>query len=449
MIAIGLCIVAFGLTYWAGKKSLGYGLAVLFAWGYLYGIIRANVETVFSHFLFDAALVGFYLAQKDGFKGTLATARTSTLRYWVLGLMAWPALMVLMPFQPLLITLVGLRGCIFFIPMALFGSRLRSNDLMQLCTGLACLNLVALAFATGEYFQGLPTYYPVNSVTIIIYASNDIAGGFFRIPGTFANAHQFGGTLSASIPYLVGALTEGKTQKVRLLAVLGIGAALLGILMSATRLNVVVAVTMILVTIGSGRMKTGRRILFLALILGIVSVALTNERFQRFKSLSDTDYVEDRLSGSVNRGFFEILLQYPMGNGLGGGGTSIPYFLEGQVRNPIGMENEYARILCEQGVIGLMVWVGFIAWYLSGARFVFGKTPWVTSRRLVWCFSVLSLFIGTIGQGMLTAIPGAAMLLLGMGWTSGPMPAEDGDKKPVVYRNLGLPHPVRWPAHAG
>jgi hypothetical protein len=137
-----------------------------------------------------------------------------------------------------------------------------------------------------------------------------------------------------------------------------------------------------------------------------------------------------------------------MGNGLGGGGTSIPYFLEGQVRNPIGMENEYARILCEQGILGLLLWVAFIFWYLSRVFQVFGKGPWATSRRLVWTYSVLTLVIGTIGEGMLTAIPATAMLLLGIGWTSAPMRAEEPSGRPVRRPNRILPQPMRWPVHA-
>jgi hypothetical protein len=447
MTVLGLCILAFGLTFWAGKRSLGLGLVALFLWGYLYGIFRANFETVFSHFLFDAALVGLYLAQSHAFTDS-ADARIAALRYWVLGLMLWPALLVLLPFQPWLISLVGLRGCIFFIPVALLGARLKRSDLMQLCTGLACLNLISLAFAAGEYFQGVPKYYPFNAVTSIIYNSVDVAGGYYRIPGTFANAHQFGGTMAASIPYLVGGWTEGLTRKVRLFVVLGIAAALLGILMSATRLNFILGAAMVLVIVWGTKMKTGRRVLFALLIVAIGGLAVTNERFQRFKSLSDTDYVGDRVSGSVNREFFEILLQYPMGNGLGGGGTSIPYFLEGQVRNPIGLENEYARILCEQGIIGLMIWMGFIIWYLTSARQVFGNSPWSTGRRLVWCFSVFSLALGVIGQGMLTAIPAAAMLLLGIGWTSTAMPAEVTNGRPLRSPNRDFQRPVRWPAHA-
>ena len=86
------------------------------------------------------------------------------------------------------------------------------------------------------------------------------------------------------------------------------------------------------------------------------------ERFQRFMTLSDTEAVGERIAGSVNRGFWDLVVEYPMGNGMGGGGTSMPYFLQGHVRNPVGMESEFSRILLEQGIIGLVIFITFALW---------------------------------------------------------------------------------------
>jgi O-antigen ligase len=180
-----------------------------------------------------------------------------------------------------------------------------------------------------------------------------------------------------------------------------------------------VAAFVVLVVIFTNRMKASNRMVFVALIAVLAFVALRNERFQRFKSLGDTENVEGRLAGSVNRGFFEILMEYPMGNGLGGGGTSIPYFLEGQVRNPIGMENEYALILAEQGIIGLVLWLSFIGWFLFQFRRAFAKGPWATGRRIAWCLAAFWLATAWIGTGLFTSIPGTVMQLLAMGWTAG------------------------------
>ncbi len=432
-----LCVLAFGVTYWAGKRSVGQGVVALFAFGYFYGIVRANLLSTGTYFIFDMALLGLYASQK--WSDSRNPHRGSMLRVWLILLLLWPVLLVLMPFQPLLVSLVGLRGAVFFLPMAWLGSQLRGRDVNQISLGFAALNVATMGFAAAEYFMGLTRFYPVNATTAIIYGSADVAGGFYRIPATFVNAHAYGGMMVATIPYLIGTWAHGENHRVRLFAVIGTGAALMGVLMSATRLNFVIGAVLVLVAVGSGSMKTSRRALFVLLIVGMMMVALRNERFQRFKSLTDTETVEGRVSGSVNRGFFEILLEYPLGNGLGGGGTSIPYFLQGQVRNPIAMENEYARILSEQGLIGLLLWFGFILWFLSRSRSIFSKAPWSTTRRLIWGLSVLGLGTSMIGTGMLTAIPGTAVFLLGIGFVGVPMMSDAAEKRKVPNQPTMLP----------
>jgi hypothetical protein len=446
MTAAILCVLALATAYWAGKRSLGVGLIILMAWGYGFGITRANLMSPACYFIFDAALLGVYLSQRTTFLDD--PKRLGTLRIWTSLLILWPALVLLMPFQPMLVALVGFRGSVLFLPMLLLGSLLRDRDIRLLAMGLAILDIVALTFAGMEYFMGVPRFYPENAATLIIYSSVDVVGGFYRIPAIFANAHLYGGTMVASIPYMVGGWDQAKTRTARVIPLIGIAAALLGVLMSATRQNFIVAGLMVVVAMWNQRMKPSRRVIFALVIVALAVVALRNERFQRFKSLSDTDYVEGRISGSVNRGFFEILLEYPMGNGLGGGGTSIPYFLEGRVRNPIGMENEYARILSEQGIIGLALWFAFIVWYFMQLKYSFGKGPWSTARKLAWCSIAFWLVTGMVGTGMLTAIPSTAMMLMGMGWTAVRMHEEIDPRKyvamktPILKRSVPRPVPA-------
>ena len=78
-----------------------------------------------------------------------------------------------------------------------------------------------------------------------------------------------------------------------------------------------------------------------------------DERLQRFRSLQDPGFIAQRIGDSVNLSFIELVRTYPLGNGLGGGGTSVPYFLQDRIRNVVMMENEYARILLELGIPGL------------------------------------------------------------------------------------------------
>jgi hypothetical protein len=420
MLAIVLCCVAFVSCFLAGRRSLGLGLVVLFVFGYSYGIVRANLLTTFSHFIFDAGLLGLYLSSKWGASNPNEKKRSEQVLLWTFLLVLWPSLLVMLPFQPLLVSLVGLRGNIFFIPILLLASRLKARDLTQLSLGLALLNLVAVGFAVLEYFLGVQRFFPLSPVTQIMYNSNDVAGGFLRIPATFIIAHAFGGMMVATIPYLIGLWTTQKNGAIRLLGLIGIPLALMGVLMSATRMNFVFGLAMIVFVIFTTRLKRIQKGVVLVIMIVLAAVALGNARFQRFKSLDDASSVADRIAGSVNRGFLEILTEYPMGNGLGGGGTSIPYFLEGQVRNPIGMENEYARILAEQGIIGLLLWISFLIWFFQRGRIAFSSGPWAATRRLTWCLTAIGFATACIGTGLLTSIPQTALFILGAGWATAP-----------------------------
>ncbi len=426
MTALAICFAALAGTYWAGRRSLGWGLVALCAVGYFYGILRANTLSVFSHFFFDSACIGLYLSQLGHWSDNSKQSRM--IRGWTMVLIGWPMLVALMPFQPLLISLVGLRGNIFFLPALLLGSRLKDRDILSLSYGLAVLNLAALGFAGAEYFLGVPRFYPISPVTTIIYASGDVEGGFLRIPAIFANAHNYGGTMVCTLPYLIGAWSQRQKKPLRLLALLGIAAAMLGILLSATRLNFIMGVLMLTASLLATRAKATTWFAIVLMIAAAGWTAATNPRFQRFKSLSDTEYVGDRIAGSLSRTFWEILTEYPMGNGLGGGGTSIPYFLEGQVRSPIGLENEYARLLCEQGIIGLVLWLGFVVWFLARFKIAFAKGKWANTRRIAWCHAAACLGTAWIGLGLLTSIPQSALVLLAIGWTSTTVLAEDKNR---------------------
>lgn len=429
MLALALCGLALSLTYWAGKRSLGQGLVMLFAWGYFYGIIRANIPAAFSHFVFDAALIGFYASQSWTSADPSEFKRLRVLRIWTAALIGPPILLALIPFQPPLVALVGLRGSVFFLPLLLLGARLKEKELLELSLGLAVLNFIAAGFAVAEYASGLESFYPLSPVTLIIYQSADVAGGFYRIPAIFTNAHAYGGAMVASTPFLLGAWSCAKTRKFRLVALCGIVSALFGILASATRFNFITGVVMILSAIATGRMRLRQRAGIAILIAVAAGAALNNDRFQRFKSLSDTDMITERVQGSVNRGFLEILSEYPMGNGMGGGGTSIPYFLEGQVRHPVATENEYTRILCEQGIIGLLLWIAFVLWYVSRGRGAFSKGNWATSRRTLFGLSAFVLCTAWIGNGLLTTIPNTALTMLAIGWTSVPLATSPTGKR--------------------
>jgi hypothetical protein len=436
-LSLYLCFFAFALCYWVGRRSLTSGLVAVLAVGYAYGITRANVPETYSHFIFDAAVVGLYAAQLFHKLSPAEAHRVSELRPWLEFLITWPLLLFLVPIQDLLIQFVGLRGNIFLLPFVLFGARLEADDRYRLGLWIAGLNVLAFAFAGGEYVLGLDRFFPHNQVTELIYISKDVVGHTaYRIPAFFPNAHAYGGTMVMSLPLLIGAVTQKhKTSFHFQLLLLGIVVALVGVLMSAARIHFLAAVILMIVAVFSLRSRVGYALGWLLLLSGIGWVVAGEERLQRFMELRDTDYVAERIAASVNLDFFEIAAKYPFGNGLGGGGTSIPYFLRGRIINPVVMENEYARIMLEQGILGLLIWIAFILWLLTRRD----KNPsdsWYLGRRLALVSCAVFFISALIGTGLLTSIPQSSLFLLLIGWIGTRQPKTELAESASRYSNI-------------
>lgn len=428
MFAVGaaLCALAFLSSYLLGRRSLMLTLICTLAWGYSYGIVRANVLSPASHFIFDCSLIGCYLSQLFRRVPLETKLRGGALSDWALTIFAWTFLIALIPFQTPLVTLVGLRGNFLFLPVLLLASRLSESEFRGVGIGLALLNLVSFGFGFAEYTIGVQAFYPLSPVTDIIYRSRDAGGGNFRIPATFANAHSYAGAMVSTLPVLftiTGLSYAPNWQK--LICIAGATTAMFGVLFANTRTNFVLAGFMLVAFLLMGKMRFALKALVLVVIGAVVVVALSNERFQRFRTLENTDMVAGRIAGSVNRSFVEVLTEYPMGNGLGGGGTSVPHFLSHQVRRAIAVENEYARIALELGIPGLILWVSFIAWLLIRGLKSYSYDPWMSGRRLVWILLAVGFAMSIIGTGMLTAIPGTMMTLIWAGWlVTKPRPLE-------------------------
>jgi hypothetical protein len=126
-----------------------------------------------------------------------------------------------------------------------------------------------------------------------------------------------------------------------------------------------------------------------------------------------------------------------MGNGLGGGGTSIPYFLAPSVNRPVGAENEYARILLEEGIIGLVIWSAFAIWFMTN-RSTFVKDDWFAGRRMAWWLSTFALVSASLGIGLLSSVPNSFLFLLMVGW-AGVKPKPEQVSAPRAIRPMVVP----------
>jgi hypothetical protein len=402
------------------------GLGSLAVIGYFYGIVRANLPGVASHFIFDVAVAAFFLVHLFRRQSAESRLRSRAVLPWVLLLMVWPMFVAFLPLQDPLVQLVGLRGNIFLLPFLLFGARMTREELYRLALVLAVLNLVAFAFTAAEYGVGIQAFFPRNANTELIYRSADVANGQYRIPSIFTGAHAYAGTMVMSLPLLIGALSmPGISLWRRVVFMLAIFASVLGVFAAASRIHTVVLAVLVLATLFSFRVSLRTRVAILAGGAIVAALVLSQVRLQRFSSLQDSSYVEKRITGSVNANLFDLLLEYPLGNGLGGAGTSLPSFLENRIHHRVMMENEYARIMLEQTLIGLLLWIAFIVWFVS-RRFSPGARLWDISEELSWVTVTAYLGTGLLGIGLFTSIPQTMLLLLCAGaatsWRAAELP---------------------------
>lgn len=423
MLAATLCVIAFLVCYVAGRRALWAGFVATMVVGYFYGILRANLDSHFSHFIFDFGAVGFYLALLTRTDTPVQRFKMRRVMPWVLALAGWPLLLMLIPQQTPLIQLVGLRGQIFFLPFILVGAMLDGSEIRKIAASMAVLSLIEIAFALAEIEFGLTRFYPMNAVDQIIYRSMDVAIGAtsdYRIPATFVQAAAFGGDMALVLPLLLSAmLQERRGGTRRKLLLVGLAVSALGVFLSASRSQATLLLVLGIAATFSGRVRNFPWFGWVGLLAVVGTLVAVSPRMQRFVTLENTSYLKNRVAASVNASFLSLALEYPLGNGLGGGGTSIPYFLTPELRNPVALENEYARIMLEEGIPGLILWLAFIFWVLTRPLPLM-TDPWYLGKWLARVALGFCFMTAPTGMGLLTWIPGTAVILLFAGWVATP-----------------------------
>lgn len=415
-----LCALALLACFLAGRRSAVVGLGVLLAIGYAYGIVRANVPQQATHFVFDFGVIGFYLTLLTGRLTPAQSLRLKRLQPWFVPLAGWPILLFFFPVQDPVIQLVGLRGQIFFLPFLAVGALFELEDYYVLAQWLAVLNLLALGFGLAEYFAGIERFMPRNTNTALIYANNMIGfKGAYRIPSTFTSSAAFSGAMVGTAPLLLGAWTRrrGGWRDYYLFSVALVGTGL-GVFLGASRSAAAILFLMFGATLLMGHLSLKVLLRASLVIVAVGWIVANNPRLQRFTELQDTDMIADRVSISVNESFWNLFVDYPMGNGLGGGGTSVPYFLQDRMRNPVsGLENEYSLILLEEGIPGLIIWITFLVWAIT-SRLPKQKDARYLGLTLARAYAAITFGTAMLGTGTLTSIPMTPLMFLYLGWMS-------------------------------
>src|SRR5262249_18491256 len=140
----------------------------------------------------------------------------------------------------------------------------------------------------------------------------------------------------------------------------GVVAALVGNFLAATRVNMGLVAVIVLVTTFSGQLRFGAGAAWLVMLGGVAFLVSNEARLQRFMTLRDTGMITGRVQVSLT--MLGMVLEYPLGNGMGAGGTSIPAFLKPLLSDAVVFESEYCRIVLEQGIPGLVLWFAFMGW---------------------------------------------------------------------------------------
>ncbi len=422
-----LCLVSFVVAAAFSRKSLASALGFTLAVGCVYGWLRANFLDGLTHFCFDAALCGLYVGSLPRLR-FVRRERAGRVTLWTGVLVGWPLMVVLLsPFleaQHVFVQLAGLRNAVLFAPLLLLGGAIADEDLNRFASWAEWCVVGASCFAIAELILGVERFFPANEVTRVIYASNDIEGGFFRIPASFTSAHAYGGTMVALIPLLLGRLEVVRPR--RWLTLAAIALASLGVFACGARLPVVLFGFVLVGSLIQLRRKPFA-LLMLTVSMAAVGYSVSqSSRLRRFETLGDPEMVSDRVSGSVNMSFWDILSDSPMGKGLGSAvGTSVPFFLADYARPPVGIESEFGRLLLEEGLPGLLLWLAFVS---STLWFSAWEVRRGGSRSAgMWIFCAGSWASGLVGTGLLASIPSTMILMVYLGRLSragGPILAE-------------------------
>ncbi len=281
--------------------------------GYSYGLIRANLPQNGSHFIFDAACLGFYLSAWVLPLNEVQYRKVRKIWPWVVALALWPTLLLFVPAQDFLIQLVGLRSALFFLPAVLIGAVLEDEELYLLAVWLAIFNLGAFAFGVAEYIWGVSRFLPHNASTSVIYAARDVTrGNFFRIPATFVNPAGYGATMIMSLPILLSAWLQAQREPwKRWLLLSAMFAAILGVFLCASRTQAAFLMALGIVVTLTGRLPVKSWILWTLVIVGIGYIVATSDRLQRFTQLEDASMVEQRIGVAVNQPFVDLVSEVP------------------------------------------------------------------------------------------------------------------------------------------
>lgn len=294
--------------------------------------------------------------------------------------------------------LVAIKQRLFYIPMAWVGYHFLRNqdDLLDLVRVMAWMAIPASIFGIYLYFTGPIglTHVGANYSAVIASTMGEHGVTFWRVPGTFTSPGQFGMFLMTNGVLFLGVLFGKTTKKPQLILtavalVLVIGALLVSGSRSPLLLMVLCAVVVLMLT---GRMKGVA--LWAGLLYGVLTLGFLyfgDGVKDRVGSIASFEHVERFRDTYFGQMFVPMLLQSPMGLGLGRATIGARHFTEWH--NVMLVESYFAIIVAETGVIGLAACMFAMASVLAALKHCHNVMRRASDNVLWYCSVVLVVSI--------------------------------------------------------
>jgi hypothetical protein len=354
--------------------------------GFLHGWLKLKYPVWWMTFAFDVPLVmalGLTLLSVPARQPWFPSSGVSnSIKVLIACSIAW----TLLPFDvPWIIKLCALRGWCFSPIMFLLGYHLfrtvRHIEIMIWAIMLCGLGTATYGnfFQSEEEIRAMMKANPELEFKLIGNFYGTATGSEFRRFSTFVSAAVFGVTMSGCTQFAISRFFLDGCSLIERAILLTIGGlCAYSVVLSGSRTSMLLMVLSLVLT---GLIRGGRfGFLFLpgtlvaALYYGIVKG--TSAASERFSTLLDFETVFGRFY-IVFSPALRLLIEAPLGHGLGKSGHGVPAIFGTLVREftPISIDGDLGKLVVDLGVIGIFIY-GFMLYY--GCRDTF---QWIWKLR--------------------------------------------------------------------
>ncbi len=337
--------------------------------GFLHGWLKMKYQYFWLTFAYDApmlvalVLVLFQLKRGDTL---FPDCEVSTSLKVLIG---FAIVYAVVPFGvPLLASLSSLRGWCFAPLMMLLGYHLvRSVRQMEVFVFLVLL----LGTGTAIYGSFFQTEAEVRAMMELnpelefrlrgSFYSTSTGASEFRRFSTYVTAAVFGSVMAICTTIAVSWLMMPKAGWIQRIFLLGCGGmCAYAMLLTGSRTSMLM--TLLGVVMSGVFRKGGFRLMLIP--LGLVTLLMVgllisgSSRMERFSTLLNPSEVMGRV-GIVLRPAFSLLIEYPIGGGLGRSGHGIPVVVYSYIPrfNLRTTDGDIGRLVSDMGIFGLVVYV--------------------------------------------------------------------------------------------